>query len=635
MPRGVPSPDAAPSTATGRRLSGVLILKPKRYSLDLETPIVCRVRRRSHARKFRALLARLEAFRPWWVEKYDHARQYWAWLRSATSLRTRRDDVCVSTEGEMGRLITRRQFLRATGYAGVGYGLIVVAGCSEASPGTTSSPAAGTASASVAGPSRARAMVTIGMGGDISSLDPHKSQQTFFSMVNTAIWETLVRFDPHTLQIVPALAKSFSYVDPVTLGFQLPDGVQFHSGDPLTAADVKYSIDRVRNPDTGSPFQGTITSIDRVDVVDEHTVRMHLSDADPSVVGSLHKIRILSAKTASSVDTQPNGTGPFKFVKWNTNDSIQLARNANYRVADKPLAAGLNYRVLPQEESRVNALKTGEIEILILAPLQNARSLGATAGIKVYPPEHPDVGDCLYINVRKGRKTADQRLRQALAYAFDKGVYFSQFLYGYEKPNMSPHDPASWAYDAQTANAYPFSLDRARALLADAGYPNGKGLNLDFIFPNGYPQWNSAAQMLQANIAGLGGGGTINVLQLETATWLDRLLKTRDFDLTFANTSGAVFDPAYVYATALAFTPRDLGITGWDDPNLEALIADARKGTQSERQPKYVTIQRTWNERMYSMVLGRVPFVHAALSKVSGWTTHPTYEQDWTDVTVS
>jgi peptide/nickel transport system substrate-binding protein len=510
--------------------------------------------------------------------------------------------------------LTRREFLRRAGAVGA-------AGTFYLS-GTTLRRAAGI----VAAAPRTDQSLTIALAGDIVSLDPHVSATTFFRMVNTAIWDELVDIDPRTLGVVPNLAESFRQPTPQIIEMKLRDGVTFHSGHPFTAADVKYSLERVLNPRTGSPYRLSISSIERVTVVDRLNVRLNLAQPDPGLLTALHKVRILSEATDGTLDKQPNGTGPFLFAEWNHNQNILLRRFDKYRVPDRPLVGALNYRVIPEASARIAALETGEIHVLILVPLKDAGLLARTRGVAIQPPRTLDIGDVLYLNHRR-KALSDARVRQAVAYAFNKELYMKTFLYGRGVMNMTPHAPANWAHNVAQRYRYPTIPERAARLLEEAGYPGGRGLELDMIFPIGFPEWKAAGEMFQAQMASL--GGKVNVLELEPPVWIARMTRTREFDLCFNNLGGAVLDPSVPYTNAFLFTQGDGGVPGWSDPEIATLIQDGRRGAQSARKAKYFQLQQRWNDNMYSMILGQKQFVHAIRDKVTGWVTHPTYEQAW------
>jgi peptide/nickel transport system substrate-binding protein len=220
-----------------------------------------------------------------------------------------------------------------------------------------------------------------------------------------------------------------------------------------------------------------------------------------------------------------------------------------------------------------------------------------------------------------------------VAYAFNKELYMKTFLYGRGVTNMTPHAPANWAHNVAQRYKYPTNPERAARLFEEAGYPGGRGLELDMIFPAGFPEWKASGEMFQAHMASL--GAKVNVFELEPPVWIARMTRTREFDLCLNNLGGATLDPAVPYTNAFMFTAGDGGVPAWNDPEVASLIQDARKGAQEVRKAKYFQIQQRWNDGMYSLILGQKQFVHAIRDKVTGWVTHPTYEQAWDSVGLS
>ena len=514
-------------------------------------------------------------------------------------------------------MVTRRNLLRSVGALGAATGASMLGG--------RTSPAWAQGSAGAG----SGATLEVAQAADIVSWDPHVSQTTFFRMINSAIFDDLMSVDPNTLAVAPSLAETVRQPNPVTIDMKLRDGVVFHSGHPMTSADVKYSLERVANPATGSPLRATIATMQSVAAVDKSNIRITLTQPDPGFLTSLHKIRILCAATDATLTKQPNGTGPFRFAEWNPNQNVRLQRFEKYRIPGHPVLGGVNYRVIPEAGARIAALQTGEAHVVILVSFQDVATLGRQPGIVLHPPKALDIGDVLFMNGRR-KPLNDVRVRQAVAYAFAKELYVQQFLHEHGIVNMTPHSPANWAHNPGQRHRYSTDLSTAAKLVAEAGYPGGRGLSFDFIFPTGYPEWRSAGEMFENQMRAL--GATVNVEELQVPVWVQRITQTHQFDLAFNNLGGATLDPSVPYTNGFMFTQGDGGVPGWNDSALASLMLEARVGTQAERKDKYFRIQQQWNDNMYTLILGQKQFFHATRNNVTNWVTHPTYEQSWSDV---
>src|SRR5690606_4280239 len=158
--------------------------------------------------------------------------------------------------------------------------------------------------------------LVVGISSDINTLDPQMSPNDVFRhTIRSTVFEALVFINPETLQADPLLADSWEISsDGLTVTFKLKDGVTWHNGEPLTAADVVYSIKRVQDPAVGSPFAPQLVAVKNVEATDDHTVVLTLANTVPGILSNLAVIQIVNEATIGTINTAPVGTGPFKFA---------------------------------------------------------------------------------------------------------------------------------------------------------------------------------------------------------------------------------------------------------------------------------------------------------------------------------
>jgi peptide/nickel transport system substrate-binding protein len=318
-------------------------------------------------------------------------------------------------------------------------------------------------------------VLRIGGETDFDDLDPHTTRIGWDINMMQNVYSGLVRAGQDLLPAAD-LATEWIFTDPQTLVFTLRQGVKFHNGRVLVADDVKYSLDRIRDPGTPAGYASYIESIDSVDATDASHVTLHLKRPDAAILNNL-AMPAMAIVAKEAVEPQPvglkntmMGTGPFKFKEFVPGQKLVLVKNADYFVGGQPLLDELDFIPLPDETARTNALRSGEVDYIEPAApkhvqaLRNDRSLQVAGG-----PNLSFVG--VSLNVTK-KPFDDQRVRQALAYAIGRDEVVQKAFEGFAQPLWGPPlIPPYWA--GNTDQYYSYDLAKAKALLAEAGLPTG------------------------------------------------------------------------------------------------------------------------------------------------------------------
>ena len=231
--------------------------------------------------------------------------------------------------------------------------------------------------------------ISIAIGADVTSIDPHYHNLTPNNNIAEHIFETLVTKDPKS-QLKPALAVSWRAVDDLTWEFKLRKGVKFHDGSDFTAADVVFSIERTAQvPNSPSPFTLYTNQITEKIIVDPLTVRLKTATPYPLMPNDMGTVFIVSSKVAKGATTADFdsgkatiGTGPFKFVRYLKGDRIELARNNNYWGA-KTAWDKVVFRVIPSDPSRVASLLAGDVRGVESVPTADLARLSKDASVAI------------------------------------------------------------------------------------------------------------------------------------------------------------------------------------------------------------------------------------------------------------
>jgi len=316
--------------------------------------------------------------------------------------------------------------------------------------------------------------LVVGVPENLTGLDPADLNDNLSQSAARLMFEGLYMLDEH-MKLRPQLAESYEANEEATLfTFHLRKGVTFHDGTPFNAAAVKASFDRAGNPANHLKRQSLFVMIDHTDVVDDYTVKMVLKYPFGAFINDIAHIGalIVSPKSVQDygkeVTRHPSGTGPYEFVSW-TADTLKMKRNEHYWKPGLPKIDTITYRSVPENGARIAMLQTGEAQFIYPVPPEMIKSLENSSTIAVF--DEPSIL-IRYVALNNMRKPFDDpRVRLALNYAVDKQAFIKVVFSGHADPMDSPMPQLLGFYQKQ--GSYPYDPAKARALLAEAGYPNG------------------------------------------------------------------------------------------------------------------------------------------------------------------
>jgi len=318
--------------------------------------------------------------------------------------------------------------------------------------------------------------LVIAQGADITTLDPTQATQIVNLNLFYNVYDALVTWDPTDLgKIIPQLAVSWKSVNPTTWQFSLRRGVKFHNGEPFNAESVKFTVERLVTKGVHQVYGGFAT-IDRAEVVDPYTVNVITTKPDPLLVKrfAAYGGQMLPPKYVTQVGwqtfaTRPVGTGPFKFVEWVKDDHLTLAAFDEYWKG-APRIKKVIWRPIPDNFARVAALTRGEVHLATKVIPDHVAQVEKAGCCRV---EHTltNLVTVYLINAQKG-PLANTKVRQALNYAVDKDKIIKELYKGYAIPIGSGIPNTDFGYNARI-KPYPYDPERAKKLLAEAGYAGG------------------------------------------------------------------------------------------------------------------------------------------------------------------
>ncbi|KIC45076.1 ABC transporter substrate-binding protein [Ruegeria sp. ANG-S4] len=376
----------------------------------------------------------------------------------------------------------------------------------------------------------AKSDITIAMQLEPPHLDPTSAAaQAIDSVVYANIFEGLTRFMGDG-SVVPGLAESWEISDDGTVyTFKLRDGVTFHDGTSMDAEDVKFSLDRALAEDSANAQKALFAGIESVEVVDPLTVKVTLSAPNGNFLFNLAwgDAVIVAPESIENIKTNPVGTGAFTFADWVQGDSITLNRNPDYW-GEQPALETATFKFISDPTAAFAAMMAEDVDVFDIYPApENLPQFEADPRFQVLIGSTE--GETILSTNNKQAPFDDILVRQALAHAIDRQAIIDGAMFGYGTPigtHFAPHNPAY--VDLTGGSAH--DPEKAKALLAEAGYPDGFETTLH-LPPPSYAR--RGGEIIAAQLADI--GIKAEIINVEWAQWLESVFKGKDFGLTIVS----------------------------------------------------------------------------------------------------
>jgi len=456
--------------------------------------------------------------------------------------------------------------------------------------------------------------VVIAQGVDPTSLDTMNQQETPASNLARHLFETLVTRDQN-LDLVPALAAEMpKSIAPTVWEVKLRRGVRFHNGEEFTAESAKWSLERLANPANKLRSTPNFTSIDRVEIVDPYTIRVHTKKPWPIFVkamnfaqAAMYPPRAYEGKDSAYISKNPIGTGPYKFVRWAKDEEIVLEANEQYW-RGAPRIKTVVFRPIPDDAVRVAALQNGEIDVavnipphlaaviekhprLFLSTAPSVRTIQLMYYTHQMDAQHKVVGPY-------AGPTADRRVRQAMNLAVDVDEIIKGVLDGKGVRVASLLTDKHFGFDPALKPLRP-DLAQVRKLLAEAGYPNGVDIVLNA--PQGrYVRDREVGEAVAGQLTKAGIRTTLKTL--EWGNYLNSMVYVHKAGPIWMIGWGAgTYDAESIY---LPLFRSGTVFSNYHNPDFDRLVDEAQAiMDEKKRLEQYHRITRLWIEDAAAMPL--------------------------------
>jgi peptide/nickel transport system substrate-binding protein len=470
---------------------------------------------------------------------------------------------------------------------------LVVSACVGSTPAVVKESNAEPSSAVAEGETcRCGISVAVGANGDGKIVNPILPVDIAGLWRSWLITDNLVDLDPVTLEPVPRLAKSWEVSeDGTTYTFHLVDAdVRWHDGEPFTVDDIEFTLMEILKPTYTGPFQerfkdlvgadkviaGEATSLEGFKIIDDKTVQFKLNKPNAAFLAmGVYYLRfiprhLLEGKEITEdmpFSQAPVGTGPYKFKEWVKGSRFVMERNPDYW-GEQPCVETLTQRVIPDMQAIAAAVETGDLDATNRVPPPDVPRLAETEGLTVYSP--PAVGpEMLWFNMQHPI-LQDLRVRQAIGHAIDVEAFVKNVLKGTTERANSFVSPASWAYDPDV-DLPQYDPDRAKQLLAEAGYPDGFEITLSTNAGNFFRE--QYVEFAQAELAKI--GIDVKIEKQQWGTFIGNVMQ-ENYELRFMNAEGGVGIPDPDTIATVFHTDGSGNYSYYSNPEVDRLLEEAR-----------------------------------------------------------
>jgi len=465
--------------------------------------------------------------------------------------------------------------------------------------------------------------ITVGIPQDIEdSLDPHTAVAAGTREVLFNVFEGLVKPNSNG-DLIPAVASDYVIDDEgKTYTFELRDGITFHNGAPVTADDVIASIERCADTGDDAPLVAAFSNIESINKKDDRTIEITLKEPDTDFLCNM-TTAILPANNIENTANNPIGTGPYMYVSRSPQENIVLKRYDGYW-GEKAYIENVIFKVISNPDTIVMNLEGGSVDMFPRVTTAQAEQLSDNFEIK---EGTMNLVQALYLN-NAVAPFDDVRVRQALCYAIDPGEIMDYAFDGRGSEIGSSMFPSFGKYFMPELNdTYNQDLDKAKALLAEAGYADG--FEFSIKVPSNYTQHVDTAQILKEEFKKI--GVTANIELIEWSSWLSDVYQGRDYEATVIGVDASTLSPRALLGRFESTAGNNF--VNFADPAYDAAYNAAVKSTddavQTENYKKCETILAEQAANVYIQDPAELVAIN---KKFTGYEFYPVYAQDMSKI---
>lgn len=465
--------------------------------------------------------------------------------------------------------------------------------------------------------------ITIGIPQDLNSLDPNLANGSGTQEILFNIYEGLYKPDSDG-NLNPAVASDYTMSeDGLVYTFTLRDGIKFHNGNPVTVADVKYSIEKCAGLNGGEPIISAFSNIESVETPDESTVVVTLKEASSVFIAICATIEaaIVPADVAD-LNTNPVGTGPYRFISRSLQENVVLESFDDYW-GEPAHIKNVTLKVLADADAIVMNLEGGAVDMVARVTTAQAAELGDQFEIL---EGTMNLVQAMYLN-NAVQPFDNELVRKALSYATNKQEIMDFVSDGKGTPVGSSMFPTFGKYYIEELNSvYTTDTDKAKELLAEAGYPDG--FTFTAKVPSNYQQHIDTAQVLAEQYKAI--GVTMNIELIEWETWLSDVYSGRDFEATVVGVDASTLTAGAMLSRFRSTASNNF--TNYNNPDYDAAYANALAAEavldDNAATEYYMECETILTDTAANVYIQDMCELVAINKKYAGYEFYPLYIQD-------
>ncbi len=471
--------------------------------------------------------------------------------------------------------------------------------------------------------------ITVGIAQDLEdSLDPHKAEAAATREILFNVFEGLYKPNSNG-ELIPAVAESYTLSeDGLVYTFTLRDNVLFHSGETVTAKDVIASIESCAGTDGETPLIPAFSNIASIEETAADTVEITLAERDPDFMSYIASVKAaIMPEGQTDADTNPIGTGPYKYVSRSVQENIKMEKFDEYW-GEKAYIENVTFKVCADTDSLVMNLNGGSVDMMAHLPVAQAQQLSDDFNVL---EGTMNLVQAVYLN-HDYEPFKDERVRKALCYAVDRNAILDlvsdgkgEILGSSMFPNFGKY------YMPELSETYSYDPEKAKELLSEAGYSEGE-LSFTIIAPSNYPQHVDTAVIIADQLSEIGVQAEIK--QVEWNTWLSSVYSDRQFEATVVGV-----DASNLTATAMLSrfnSTADNNFINYSNADYDSAYNSALAETDDAKQTAlYKECLTILSEDAANVYVQDLAEMVAVRKDYEGYEFYPLYVQDISKIKIT